>query len=198
MQKVLASSLDLELDLAFEGVSDNCFLESVDPGTAGLLINPDPWQKDIKDWIDFIRKDQSLICPYAVRLSTAVSLGLKMTDDSTIKNLNSFWRHKSEKTDVLSFPILDETFEPPLNECVELGDIVISVATARSQAIERGHALGVELRWLVAHGLLHLLGWDHPNPNSLKKMLRFQEQLLAINVNLQPNLIFEEEIIDAS
>ncbi len=60
-----------------------------------------------------------------------------------------------------------------------LGDIVISVPTARLQAKAHGHRLSDELAWLATHGLLHLLGWDHPDKFSLRRMLHQQRQLLA-------------------
>ena len=63
---------------------------------------------------------------------------------------------------------------------VELGDIIVSVPTAERQALEQNHSLERELCWLVSHGLLHLLGWDHPDDASLMTMLQCQEQLLAM------------------
>ncbi len=59
-----------------------------------------------------------------------------------------------------------------------LGDIVISVDTANRQATEQGHPLQTELAWLATHGLLHLLGWDHPDETSLLQMLERQAVLL--------------------
>ena len=63
--------------------------------------------------------------------------------------------------------------------CLELGGIIVSVPTARKQASDHGHDLLWELRWLVSHGFLHLLGWDHPNEALLSAMLSCQEQLLG-------------------
>ena len=64
-------------------------------------------------------------------------------------------------------------------EALELGDIVISLETAARQAPDHGHSLAHELRFLASHGLLHLLGWDHPDDASLQAMLARQDQLLA-------------------
>ena len=64
-------------------------------------------------------------------------------------------------------------------EPLELGDIVISLDTAARQADEHGHSLVRELQFLASHGLLHLLGWDHPDDASLAAMLERQETLLA-------------------
>ena len=62
---------------------------------------------------------------------------------------------------------------------------MISLDTARRQASEQQHSLNRELRWLVSHGLLHLLGWDHPDDTSLAAMLQLQEQLLDGGGNVQ-------------
>lgn len=69
-------------------------------------------------------------------------------------------------------------------EPLYLGDMIISVETARRQAQQQNHSLTLELAWLAAHGLLHLLGWDHPDDISLHEMLNRQETLLKI-VGLQ-------------
>jgi probable rRNA maturation factor len=63
-------------------------------------------------------------------------------------------------------------------EPLELGDIVISLETAARQAPEHGHPLERELLFLASHGLLHLLGWDHPDDDSLEAMLARQTALL--------------------
>lgn len=79
-------------------------------------------------------------------------LSLVLCSDAFIAPLNGKWRDKPVATDVLSFPQDDP---------VILGDLVISVDTAERQAQERGHALRDEMRILLVHGLLHLLGYDH-------------------------------------
>ena len=89
-------------------------------------------------------------------------LSVALCDDAYIQALNKEWRSKDAPTDVLSFPSGGEeegiaAFGPI---CV-LGDIIISVETARAQAEEVGHSLEDELRVLLAHGFAHLLGFDH-------------------------------------
>ena len=72
------------------------------------------------------------------------------------------------------------------DHCTEplyLGDIVISLETAAQQSQQQGHSLTVELAWLAAHGLLHLLGWDHPDAASLALMLE-QQKILLTKVDL--------------
>jgi probable rRNA maturation factor len=82
-----------------------------------------------------------------------------LTDDKRIHQLNKIYRHKDRPTDVLAFAMQ----EGELAELAHgvLGDVIVSVPTARRQAEERGARLLDELTMLLAHGLLHLLGWDH-------------------------------------
>jgi probable rRNA maturation factor len=68
------------------------------------------------------------------------------------------------------------------SEPLELGDIVISIETAARQAQDHGLSLEQELMFLASHGLLHLLGWDHPDEPSLATMLARQEELVMVTV----------------
>lgn len=114
------------------------------------------------------------------------SLGLELCDDPTIAELNQAWRRTTGATDVLAFAAQEEAPPSPMPEAgatgasswLELGDIVISVDTARRQGISAGHGLEEELLFLASHGLLHLLGWDHPDEASLAVMLKRQTALL--------------------
>ncbi len=117
----------------------------------------------------------------------AYSLGLLITDDHNMAVLNREWRQQEGPTDVLAFAAQDETTDgtPPMPasgeaEPLELGDIVISVETAARQAPEHGHDLEQELLFLASHGLLHLLGWDHPDAASLAAMLARQKELVKV------------------
>jgi probable rRNA maturation factor len=78
-------------------------------------------------------------------------LSLLLCDDDFIAALNRSYRQADGPTDVLSFAMDDDV----------LGDVVISVPTARRQAQARGHEVDTELRVLLVHGVLHLLGHDH-------------------------------------
>ncbi len=174
-----------DLDLAFTHTDHFACNEALDNGSKLLLTKADIWREDLIRWIQMIRSEKTWTCPTIVREASSISLGLQLTDDLTIRELNTRWRNKSEKTDVLSFPVLDEAVVVPTNQCVELGDIVVSVTTAQRQALEQNHGLVQEIRWLVSHGLLHLLGWDHPSQATLDEMMNCQEQLLRVGGNLQ-------------
>lgn len=85
---------------------------------------------------------------------------IAFVDDEEMTRLNRTFRRKRRTTDVLTFPA-DETYGHPSSRAVPLGDIVISVDQARRQAEQEGHSLATEIRYLVLHGILHALGWDH-------------------------------------
>jgi len=103
---------------------------------------------------------------------SGVELSVLLTDDAGIRELNRTYRGKDRSTDVLSFPQDDP---------VLLGDIVVSVEKAAAQAGDYGATLDEELRRLLVHGLLHLLGYDHVNGGSqAAKMKRKEEELLGL------------------
>jgi probable rRNA maturation factor len=135
------------------------------------------WTSWIQSWLEELYPE---IPPAEV-----YELSLCLTTDEEIQQLNSQYRHKDRPTDVLAFAALEVNF-PQLPstfsemEPLYLGDIIVSVETAERQAEQQGHSLTVELAWLISHGLLHLLGWDHPDDKSLAAMLLTQEKLLKI------------------
>ena len=171
------------LDLAFNPASDSELNDLSDISLKRLLTESNYWEEDLISWIKIIRNDINNTCPEVVRKSSSLSMGLQFTNDETILLMNRTWRKTKKETDVLSFPILDEDIVLLEGQCVELGDIVVSVSTAKRQAKEMKHGLPIELRWLVSHGLLHLLGWDHQDQTSLERMLSFQEKLIKNNLN---------------
>ena len=79
-------------------------------------------------------------------------------------------------TDVLSFPSGDVD---PDTKRSYLGDVIISLPRAAAQAAQRGHSLEAEVQLLVVHGVLHLLGYDHGNPDDKKKMWALQRNILV-------------------
>ena len=168
----------IEIDLAFDPAPTAVIQANEDAAVQELLQDPEAWLPDLRGWLEVMRHQPPPACPECVRTAELFSLGLQLTDDATIAELNGQWRQKPQPTDVLSFAALEDA--PPLmgDPCVELGDIIVSVPTARRQAEEHGHDLRWELRWLVSHGFLHLLGWDHPDDDQLEAMVRCQEQLL--------------------
>ena len=104
-------------------------------------------------------------------------LSIVLTDDDRIKRLNRAYRRKNRPTDVLAFAQREGEHGDRAGSL--LGDLVVSVPTARRQAGARGIELTSELTMLLAHGLLHLLGWDHDTPRKDRRMIRETERLCA-------------------
>jgi len=180
MENSFSSSYKLDIDLSFTSFPVKELDIFFNTKTLELLKNSSQWNREIANWMKFIQVNEELKCPEIVRNSSQFSLGLELTNDKKILDLNHAWLGKSKSTDVLSFPIIDETSVAVSNQCIELGDIVISVPTAIRQAKENNVSLFRELQWLATHGLLHLLGWDHLDNENLNKMLVIQEQLLDL------------------
>jgi len=103
----------------------------------------------------------------ALRLSRELSLAL--VSDRRVRALNREWRGKDRSTDVLSFP----------QDGASIGDVVISLDTARRQAREGGWSLAAELRRLLAHGILHCLGHDHHTAREASRMAAAERRLLG-------------------
>lgn len=100
-----------------------------------------------------------------------------LTDDSEIQELNRSFRQKDRPTDVLSFPANEKDDPFP---STSLGDVVISVDTARRQANEYGVLFEEEITRLLLHGILHLLGYDHEGvpPVEAQAMRRLEKATL--------------------
>jgi len=104
-------------------------------------------------------------------------VSILLVNDPEMQELNRTHRGKDATTDVLSFPQYTAPHLEGLGY-VALGDIVISIDKARSQADEYGHSLERELAFLTIHAALHLLGHDHDNEASEKTMLDLQNEIL--------------------
>jgi probable rRNA maturation factor len=100
-------------------------------------------------------------------------VSILVVDDAYIRRLNRKWRGKDEPTDVLSFP------QGAPGAGALLGDLVISLETARRVARRDGRRIGAELDRYLAHGLLHLLGHDHERPEDARKMSMAEDALVG-------------------
>lgn len=107
-------------------------------------------------------------------------VSVTLVDNERICELNNEFREIDRETDVLSFPLGDENgFETnPDTDAILLGDIVISLEKAQSQAEEYGHSFLREVAFLLTHSLFHLLGYDHMTPDEEKEMFAKQEKVL--------------------
>ena len=103
-------------------------------------------------------------------------LTIVLTDDAQLHGLNKEYLHVDAPTDVLSFPS-DQT--DPETGARYLGDILISVERAAAQAAAVGHDTTAEVQLLIIHGVLHLLGHDHAEPEEKARMWQAQAEILA-------------------
>jgi probable rRNA maturation factor len=145
------------------------------PQDRSAEISSETWENWFSVWLNEQEADLLPLAP-------GYEVSLRLTADSDIQSLNALYRQQDRPTDVLAFAALEADC-PQSEEMLSslplyLGDIVISIDTARRQAREQGHSLKTELAWLAAHGFLHLLGWDHPDEESLLQMLDRQGTLL--------------------
>jgi probable rRNA maturation factor len=109
------------------------------------------------------------------------AMSLYLVGDETIRGLNAEHRGIDTHTDVLSFPLYDPNgmgFVLPPGEPANLGDVVVSFPTAVKQAHAFGHAVEREIGYLVAHGVLHVLGYDHEKDADRRRMRELEEEAL--------------------
>ena len=122
-------------------------------------------------------------------------VSLVIADDEALLELNRTYRGLNEVTDVLSFspyhagpyegaesPAIDDDVEfPELPEDAgDLGEVVVSYPQAKRQAFQAKHPVAHEVETLVAHGVLHLLGYDHAEPDEEREMFALQDRALAM------------------
>jgi probable rRNA maturation factor len=136
-------------------------------------VNAVDWASWFQIWLGELSK--------TTELPPTCELSLRLTGDRQIQQYNHQYRGLDQPTDVLAFAATETeiTLPPDLSEPLYLGDIIISLDTALKQAQAQKHPLIVELAWLSSHGLLHLLGWDHPDDQRLQQMLEQQRELIC-------------------
>lgn len=113
----------------------------------------------------------------ALKLPRA-ELSVLLCDDATIHALNRDYRKKDKPTDVLAFAMREGDDGHLAGDL--LGDVIISLETATRQAKERGVVTRDEVMMLLAHGLLHLLGWDHQTDADDKRMRAETDRMLGV------------------
>ncbi len=105
-------------------------------------------------------------------------VNVTFVSDKKIKEINSLFRNIDSSTDVLSFPLgEDGSYDTnPENGCLMLGDVIISIDHALSQAEMFGHGVDREIAYLTVHSVFHLLGYDHEEEAEEKKLMRSKEE----------------------
>ncbi len=143
-------------------------------------VNPDALAATAQDCLDLLGVGHG-------------SLSVLLVNDRAMRPMNRYYRGIDRATDVLSFPMLEGTPEQisaalrtarSIPYAEEIGDVVISVETARAQAAEHGIPVEAELAVLLAHGILHLLGYDHETGAADAAKMRAAEQALLERLKL--------------
>lgn len=120
------------------------------------------------------------------------SAGLFTVDNESIREINNEHRGIDKPTDVLSFPAIEfekagilpdvegqkEVYFDPENESLYMGDIIVSLDKVKEQAEEYGHSTYREFAFLLIHSCLHLMGYDHMEPEEEKEMFALQNEIL--------------------
>ena len=105
-------------------------------------------------------------------------VSLSIVDMETINRLNKEYRDVDRPTDVLSFPMDEEGYDMEGNPIFLLGDIVICLDVAETQAKDFGHSLEREMMYLICHSTLHLLGYDHIEDEDKKEMRAKEKEVM--------------------
>lgn len=148
-----------------------------------LISNQQDKKISVKKVKDIVKKIiRSLSCPDEVEIS------ILFTDDNFIKGLNKKYLKKNKPTDVLSFPMFSpKEIDSQLtthNSRLLLGDIVISVDTAKKQAVLQKNPLADEITRLLIHGILHLLGYEHEKGGKKAVEMKKEERRLIDLLNV--------------
>ena len=112
------------------------------------------------------------------KLETEHMISFILVDNETIHQINKDYRNIDRPTDVISFATIDSSITRELS--YELGDIYISIDKVYEQAAAYNHSVMREFAFLVTHGTLHLLGYDHIEYNAEQEMFKKQEEVLSI------------------
>ena len=117
----------------------------------------------------------------AMRVHPLAELSLVLVDEAPMTDLNMRWMGESGPTDVLSFPMDELRPGGPgrTSDLGVLGDVIICPQVAERQAKKAGHGLVAEIDLLCTHGILHLLGYDHAEPEEHKEMFGLQAEILT-------------------
>jgi probable rRNA maturation factor len=115
---------------------------------------------------------------------SGVELGLVITGQERVRQLNRSYRGRDELTDVLAFSTAEETgtdfppFVTPPDGVLHLGEVIIACPQAVAQAEEHGHSIKKEMAILIIHGVLHILGYDHEKPEMAREMRAKEMEIL--------------------
>ena len=129
-------------------------------------IEDEAWTQALPDAADLA------LAAATAAVTAAADLVVLLTDDATVRDLNARFRNKDAATNVLSFPAGDMAGD-------HMGDVALAYGVCAREAAEQGKALAAHLQHLVAHGVLHLVGYDHEDDTDAEAMEAREREILA-------------------
>lgn len=171
------------------------------------------WEQDVYSCYELPFQLVADCCQIAESISLSLAVHVRLTNDSVIRKINQEYRNIDRSTDVLSFPtvnysvgrtaksskkLLKMEYDPELGACM-LGDIILSYDHVVAQAQEYGHSVQREFCYLFAHGLFHLMGYDHMKDDEKKEMRKMEENALrmaGLSINEPQKTATDEELLE--
>ncbi len=153
-----------------------------------VFIDNEQTDIEIKQEYYLLLKKTVILCLKEEEIKVGCEINMLLTNDESIRQINAQFRDVNTPTDVLSFPmariekgeIFDEGSDYDIDEgLLMIGDIVISMETAQRQSEQYGHSFEREIAFLTAHGVFHLLGYDHENMQDETEMIEKQKAVLG-------------------
>jgi len=129
-------------------------------------IEDEAWTRALPDAADLA------LAAATAAVTAAADLVVLLTDDATVRDLNARFRNKDAATNVLSFPAGDMAGD-------HMGDVALAYGVCAREAAEQGKPLAAHLQHLVAHGVLHLVGYDHEDDTDAEAMEAREREILA-------------------
>ena len=151
-----------------------------------ISLRDSAWSTALPEAAAVARRAAAAALEAAPELSGQVELGVVLADDAFVRTLNKDYRGQDRATDVLSFPVHEppQLDAPPRNMPLMLGDVVLARETVQRDSASAGVGLADRVSHLVVHGVLHLLGHDHDEPDAGRRMRALETQtLLALGLS---------------
>jgi probable rRNA maturation factor len=146
--------------------------------TVSLRIEEEGWRKALKSPSALLAKAaRAALKAGGADMPGKADIAVLLSGDLEVASLNKMWRGKAKPTNVLSFPALKEA-SPPKGP-VFLGDIVMALETVKREAKEQKKTVEAHAAHLMAHGVLHLLGYDHMNAKEARAMEKLEQDIMA-------------------
>lgn len=150
-----------------------------------ISLRDSAWSTALPEAAVVARRAAAAALEAAPALSGQVELGVVLADDAFVRTLNRDYRGQDRATDVLSFPVHEppQLDRPPGEMPLMLGDVVLARETVQRDSASAGVGLADRVSHLVVHGVLHLLGHDHDEPDAERRMRALESRtLLALGL----------------